>query len=151
MYCKLDPGQAPRPLPSPPLGRVALKECDDWDGKQSPAFMHSRQELWLCDSSQSVLSDMCGAFCLSVLDIHLTISFLCLSAYNLVYLELLSQSVVKRSHPVSAFIVICRSPKFCTQVRDYTCQRCTDCTHVRERFVRVTDEIQTQGKRWLTD
>lgn len=73
MYCKADTGQAPRLLPSPPLGRVALKECDDWDGEQSPAFMFSRQELWLPDSCPSELSDMCAAFCLSMLDIHLSI------------------------------------------------------------------------------
>lgn len=26
-------------LASPPPGRVALEECDDWDGEQSPVFM----------------------------------------------------------------------------------------------------------------
>ncbi len=84
MYCKLDPGQAPRLLPSPPLGRVALKECDDWDGEQSPAFMLSRQELWLCDCSLSELSDMCGAFCLSVYAWYQSLNLISLP--NLVYL-----------------------------------------------------------------
>lgn len=81
VYCKLDPGQDPRPLSSPPLGRVALKECGDWDGEQSPAFMLCRQELWLWASCQTcvVLS-----VCLCLISISQSNLFVCLP--NLVYL-----------------------------------------------------------------